>query len=204
MRKKMYIICFFALAMFFTSIYYASYSYSIKNNTGENIITNRYVEEDDTQVRSVNGENQPIVKNSAVCVLQDYNLTNDWMSEKEYSVPMELIGMTRDEVITYINNYMADMKEEEKSMTKYELISFATDKLVIRKSFKTEEDLTYTYWLQTVAGKLIVYKADRVTIYIQTDIEMDKLPEEEQESLKEGKYIIGVQELFNYLESCTT
>jgi len=209
MKKKMYIVCFFALAAFFTTIYYASYSYSLKNNTSDNIITkynseNTGTQDENQNIRAVNASDEPVVLSSAVCTIQDYNLTTDYLTEREYTIPLELVGKSRTEVIEYIENYMSNLSDEEKAVTNYELISFSNDEIVIRKSYKTENDVNYSYWVQLIAGKVIVYKADKSTIYIKTDIESDDLSEEEQGILKEGKYITGVQELFNYLESCTS
>lgn len=210
MRRTMYIVCFFTLALFFTTIYYASYNYSLKNMNSDNVITiaqadNEQAQEAETQkVRTVNAEEKPILTTDAVCILQEHNMTNDWMTEKSYSLPFEFIGMTRDEVSAYVNQYMEQLSEEEKKVLNYELVSFSSDKIVIRKTFLSREDVNYTYWVKSVAGRLMVYLADKVTIYIRTDIEVEQLPEEEQEALKEGKYITNMQELFNYLESCTS
>ncbi len=210
MRRVMYLMCFLTMAVLFTIVYYFSYHDSgpVTEPVRHTALPETEAGEADTKesqsVRVVNEEQKPIVTANAVCILQEHNMTNDWMTEKSYTVPLELIGMTRDEVINYIARYTAGMSEEEQNLVHYELISFSNDQLVIRKTFLSQEDVAYTYWVKSVAGRLMVYLADQVTVYIRTDIEVDKLPEEEQIALKTGKYITNMQELFNYLESCTS
>lgn len=206
MRKLMYVICFVTAACFFTTIYYASYVYSIKNNNSDNIklVQNNDSEEDTISSRVVNSLEQPILVEDAICIIENYNITGDVIKENEYKVPLEFVGMTREDVIEYITNYTNTLNKEEKELIKYELLSFANNKIVIRKSFKTQEDATYVYWIIETAGEVCVYKADKETIYIRTGIKIEDIPETERIFIKDGIFITGVQQLFNYLESCTS
>lgn len=50
-------------------------------------------------------------------------------------------------------------------------------------------------------GYLIVYCADRETVYETTDISMEDLPLKLRQEVREGKLMYSEQELYNFLES---
>jgi hypothetical protein len=157
-----------------------------------------------TQSRVVNESGSVVITADATFTLESYNLTNNYTKEMEYTVPLEMIGMTRDELVAYIEQYTNEQSQEEQKMVSYKLISFASNHVVIRKTYRSTEDAEYTYYIKSVAGKLMVYLADQVSLYIETDIDISELPQEEQEEVTEGKYITNIQELFRYLESYTS
>lgn len=50
-------------------------------------------------------------------------------------------------------------------------------------------------------GYLIVYCADRETVYETTDIRVEDLPLKLRQEVREGKFMYSEQELYNFLES---
>ena len=57
------------------------------------------------------------------------------------------------------------------------------------------------YYLAHLHGYVVVYYADKHTIYEVTDMELTTLPEEVQGEILEGKYIQDVKELYGFLEN---
>ncbi len=57
------------------------------------------------------------------------------------------------------------------------------------------------YYLAYLNGYVVVYYADKHTIYEVTDIELTGLPEEVQGEILEGKYIQDVKDLYGFLEN---
>lgn len=57
------------------------------------------------------------------------------------------------------------------------------------------------YYLAHLHGYVVVYYADKHTIYEVTNIELTSLPEEVQGEILEGKYIQDVKELYGFLEN---
>lgn len=60
---------------------------------------------------------------------------------------------------------------------------------------------TCEYVLGEQDGYIIVYYADRETVYSNTDIQVAYLSEELKKEIEEGKPIYSEQELYNFLES---
>ena len=48
---------------------------------------------------------------------------------------------------------------------------------------------------------IVVYEEDRSTIYMNTDILLDLLPDSLQREIMEGKYVASEEELYLFLES---
>lgn len=57
------------------------------------------------------------------------------------------------------------------------------------------------YVLYEEDGYVVVYRADKKTIYANTDIRISRLSQELQEEIKEGKPVYSEAELYNFLES---
>lgn len=59
----------------------------------------------------------------------------------------------------------------------------------------------YQYYLEDEAGRVMIYEADRETVYEDTEITMDLLPEALQEEIRGGKGLKGPRELYDFLEN---
>lgn len=59
----------------------------------------------------------------------------------------------------------------------------------------------YEYVLLEEDGYVAVYLSDKKTLYASTDIRMEKLPEELQQEITEGKFIESEAALYNFLEN---
>ncbi len=57
------------------------------------------------------------------------------------------------------------------------------------------------YYICLKAGQIVVYEADKKTIFEYTDIVYDGLPEDLQEEIAEGKYIADQKALYSFLEN---
>lgn len=60
------------------------------------------------------------------------------------------------------------------------------------------------FFVTSKDGLLTIYETDRKTVYLHTNIETDRLGQEEQERLRQGFYLSTELELFDYLENCTS
>ncbi len=59
----------------------------------------------------------------------------------------------------------------------------------------------YLYYLEEEGGYVRIYEADRETIYEETEITMDMLPEELQSEIREGRGLRSIGELYDFLEN---
>ena len=200
-KSTSYIICIFGFTCLLLTVYFASYAYSIRNMKSDNIVTAK-AEEAKTVEKEMN--QKKIITLHTKFILQDYNMTKDTIKEYQYLPPLELVGMKKEELLNYLNQYMKQMSDSERKILEYKLVSFEADKVVIRKSYQTYEDIEYPFYIKEVAGKIVVYEADQKSIYLRTNIDVEQIPKEEKDEIKKGKCIKSNQELFYCLESYTS
>ena len=63
-------------------------------------------------------------------------------------------------------------------------------------------DLSYTkYYVHASEGYVVIYQADHETVYCETSIRVEHLPEELQSGLKEGIALCSDEELYEFLEN---
>ena len=72
----------------------------------------------------------------------------------------------------------------------------------IPSSVETNKEVTYyKYMIYQDGERLTVYESDSVTVFMETDILVDELPEDMREQLKLGVGISTEEELYDFLES---
>ena len=72
----------------------------------------------------------------------------------------------------------------------------------IPSSVETNKEVTYyKYMIYQDGERLTVYESDSITVFMETDILVDELPEDMREQLKLGVGISTEEELYDFLES---
>ncbi|MFU0828044.1 MAG: BofC-C domain-containing protein [Lachnoclostridium sp.] len=135
-------------------------------------------------------------------VLQIYNKQNDVMTEEKLPTPSYLIGLTRNEVIQYLKDYMQDLplNEFQKGLISFELISFSKDNIVLRKTYDSDK-IQYKYFLKEQNGYIVAYYGDQKTVFDYTGISVENLSDYERQKLKEGIFVKDLDELYAILEN---
>lgn len=138
-------------------------------------------------------------------VVESYDGTTGVSTSEERPVPVEIAGMTRQEMEEYVREYnqssQVDVREEEPDQI--ELISFSKDKVVLREIYEDTEMET-GFYLKITQGELVIYHHDQVTPYENTGILAEALPEEERAGLEEGYYVKDEKELYAILENLSS
>ncbi len=214
--KKTYIFSFLLCLLFFGCVYFGSYYFVteyitepiteeyisiVENNPDGNDNTgsgNKKFQE--TVLADTNEEMR--IDSYTKYVLETYDITNYELHEEAQPMPSEYIGLTREGLITYLEEYEKYPSEADQltCLVDIQLISFSDSKVVIRKSFKPEE-IPETFYLMVENNMVNVYYKDKKTIYMYTDIALDTLPEEIQNEIIKIKYIRSPKELYNFLET---
>lgn len=212
-----YAICVLGLCAFFTTCYYISFKNAL-NKFNENAVERdskilKSFEEYQKQAQLLDlKENQDsvltdtskedVIHSLTKYYLETYYLKDNKLTREELNPTSELIGMTRNEVIKYLANYMVDppLSEVNKGLYAYDLLQFSEKEIVIRKSYN-EDLVAYRYYIAVKEGKIIVYHSDLSTIYEYTSISVFDLPEDERAELMQGIYVKTEEELFSLLES---
>ena len=72
----------------------------------------------------------------------------------------------------------------------------------IPSSVETNKEVTYyKYMIYQDGERLTVYESDSITVFMETDILVDEVPENMREQLKLGVGISTEEELYDFLES---
>ena len=159
----------------------------------------------------VNSES--VVKDDAVLVIEICKEDEkDKIITEKKDIPVEMIGLTRSDIIEYLedNTELFDKKGEE--IDSLLLVSFSAEQVVVRKNihevetvlYSNEESERYNYYIAFKLDKVIVYKKDKETVFIETGITFDMLDEDTRESIDKGVWIENISVLYRYLESITS
>lgn len=147
-------------------------------------------------------EKAPVITADTIYLVEEVNLSDGTVQEKEEQVPVKYIGLGRLELIEELNAYdknppLSDLKLGFQTI---ELSSFSRDRVVICKYYRPEEE-PKGYYLMVADHYVIVYESDKKTVHMNTDILLSNLNEALQSEIISGKYIEDEQALYNFLES---
>ena len=130
--------------------------------------------------------------------------TNE-VQEKQEKIPVKYIGLSREELEEEIQQYVLSpsLQDLEKGFVHASLESFSNTKIVVNKTYHVEKATEEEVYFFLVAENhfVTVYRSDQKTVYLNTEISMDSLPEELQNEILDIKYMDGEGELYNFLES---
>lgn len=211
MRKDIIkqIIWFFGLALMLVGLYLTGYHYGSQIGENENEI-------ETVGIRSIQGEtNEEILDKNTEYIIESHNLENDSLKTESMSIPVEFIGLSKSEVIDYITSHDQQFQEEGEEIQNISMISFSHDMLVLRKDVtksmaisetvkKYENDNPYNYYMVLENGCIIVYKSDKMTVFLETGIKEEELDENDKELLLQGIGVKNISELYRYLEGFTS
>ena len=158
---------------------------------------------------------EELIDHDTEYVLESHNLDDDKITAKTENVPVELIGLSKKEVIDYITSHMEQFQEKGEEVKNISMISFSHDTLVLRKDVtdsiaisetikKYQNDNPYNYYMVLEDGYLIVYKQDKTTVFLETGIHEDELDETDRAQLLQGVGVKNISELYRYLEGYTS
>ena len=151
-QKKVYIylISFIGLTVMFSASYYLSYRHALnefnKNSIERNI---KYAElekniniEPEYTAEPIESQTTTTVNSVTVLpttkyTLELYDKATDTVETNRQNPPAYIVGLTREEIIKYTEDYMEDMtlSEYNKGLFAYELLSFSEEEVVMRKSY---------------------------------------------------------------------
>ncbi len=226
-----YFLTFSAIACMFTATYYFSYKQALRDFNESSVERNNdlikelekqgyltnTVKQGDTKTNDQGASSDTedgqedaeaasaiadTVLPSTQYTLQTYDMKSGQLSEEELPTPSYLIGLTRDEVITYLTDYQADLSlnEFEKGLVSFELISFSKDSIILRKTYNSDS-VEYKYYLKAVNGYIVAYYGDQKTVYDYTGVAVENLPLEDRLHLEKGIFIKDLDELYAVLEN---
>lgn len=201
MKKIAYVAAFVSLSFLFVAAYYCCYYYAsnrLQVDISGSADNSTEIKEQLTDVNAASGD---VVNDKTEYILETYNIDSETITKETLKVPAEYLGMNRDEMIDYLSVYRESMSKE--NISNIQLVSFSKSCIIIRKSIK-EDTSKYSYWVTADKGIVIVYKADKKEVYLDTGIDLLSLENEDREKINKGFYIENIKTLYNYLETITS
>ncbi len=134
-------------------------------------------------------------------VIEEVNLVDGTIREKQEAVPVKYIGLDRESLIRELESYDRNppLTELEMGFETIELTAFSKDRVVICKYYKYETEKGY--YLLVEDHFIVVYEEDRQRLHMNTDILLTSLNDTLKAEIIQGKYIENEEELYNFLES---
>lgn len=159
-------------------------------------------EADEGRVIEAAVEEIPVITADTVYLVGEINLSDGSIDEKEEEVPTKYIGLDRISLLGELEEYNKNppLAELKLGFTNIELTAFSKERVVICKYYQPEPE-EEGFYLMVADHYVIVYKEDKQSIYMNTDILLESLNFKLQNEIIEGKYIENEQELYNFLES---
>lgn len=135
-------------------------------------------------------------------VLQEADVLRGTEVETVWELPKQYIGMNRERFVSAVQNYSdyPPLTELEQGFVNAEVVSFARARVVVRKSYQ------YImpgdgFYLAVKDNEVVVYLEDKKTIYMNTGILLETLPENVQKQIIQTMFVESEGDLYGFLES---
>lgn len=211
-RAYIFFLSFFGLCVMFTSCYYLSYRHALNQFNKKAVerkeqllaIEERTPAPVNPQPETLSVDTNPsiTVLPTTKYILQIYNKKTGNMETQNLNPPGYLVGLTREGVEEYLNDYMKDLtlSEYNNGLVSYDLVRFSDEEITLRKIYD-EDIVPFRFYVVVKDGYVVVYNSDLKSVYNYTHIAADTLPEEERIALSQGIYVNSIEELYSLLES---
>ncbi len=150
----------------------------------------------------VAAEEKQILTSDTQYVIIETDLMDGSSVETTWNIPEQYIGMDRDRFIEAMESYEQSppLAEQNKGFVSVEVKSFSKEKVVIRKNYFFSEEAQH-YYLTVKDNYVAVMYEDLKTVYMDTTILLNTLPERIQAEIMLNKYMESEKELYDFLET---
>lgn len=148
---------------------------------------------------------QEKLRETASYFLETVYLQSQTEEREQLALPGFMVGIDFRGLNAYVQGYMESMPVNEylNGLVSYEIVSFAQDKVVLRKTYD-ETKVENQFYISRKGDFIVVYYSDLKTVYEYTEIRVDSLTEEMRQMLEQGFYVKDAQELYGILEGYTS
>ncbi len=135
-------------------------------------------------------------------VLEETDLRNDTVVETTWKLPAKYIGMNREEFLEAMELYEASppLEELERGFVSLEVLSFSVGKVVVQMNYEYVQPGN-SFYLTVEDNYVVVYLEDKTTVYMDTDILLEELPEQLQTDIIQMMYVPDEESLYDFLEN---
>ncbi|MCR2048977.1 hypothetical protein NSB25_17040 [Acetatifactor muris] len=135
-------------------------------------------------------------------VLEETDILNHTVVETIWRLPDKYVGMNREQFLQAMEVYEAfpPLTEMERGFVSLEVLAFSRERVVVQMNYKFVQPSS-SFYLAVYDNNVIVYLEDMKTVYIETDIRLDTLPEKLQQDIMEMMWIENEEKLYSFLEN---
>lgn len=144
---------------------------------------------------------EPVVTADTLYLVESVNLTKGTAIQSEETMPVKYIGLNREELLEELSSYCDNppLTELEQGFETAELTAFSKDRVAVCKYYR--EKTPKHFYLMVADHFIIVCEEDGQTLYMNTDILLERLPDSLQREIMAGKPVASEEELYLFLES---
>lgn len=144
---------------------------------------------------------EPVVTADTLYLVENVNLTKGTTTQSHETMPVKYIGLNREELLEEISSYCDNppLTELEQGFETAELTAFSKDRVAVCKYYR--EKIAKHFYLKVADHFIIVCEEDGQTLYMNTDILLERLPDSLQREIMDGKPVASEEELYLFLES---
>lgn len=134
-------------------------------------------------------------------VLREVDLVRNTMVETVLHIPGKYIGMNRSQFLESMEDYEAypPLSELERGFVSLEVLAFSAERVTIQNNYLYVQP-SDSFYLAVCENEVIVLLEDKETVYINTGIVLDTLPEAVQMEIIQMLWVEDEAELYNFLE----
>lgn len=171
-------------------------------NTGSDKENNTSGAHTETVPASAQEEN--VISADTSFVMIEVNMADQSEKVEEIPVPTYYMGMDRADFEKQMQTYDSSpsLQELQKGYQGSEIRSFSGNRVELCRFYQIQaEETDEYYYLAIFKNKVVVYKSDGKTIYMETDIPAEDLPADVMQELIRGRVVNTEEDLYDFLES---
>ncbi len=135
-------------------------------------------------------------------VLEETDIVNGSVVETTWRLPDKYIGLNREQFLEAMENYemFPPLSELERGFVSLEVLSFSRERVVVQMNYQYLQPGN-SFYLAVRNNEVVVYQEDMETIYINTGIQLEVLPEDMQLEIMQMLWVEDEEKLYNFLEA---
>lgn len=135
-------------------------------------------------------------------VLEETDIVTGSVVETVWKLPDKYIGLNREQFVEAMESYemFPPLSEMERGFVNLEVLSFSRERVVVQMNYQYLQP-SASFYLAVRNNEVVVYLEDMETVYINTGIQLESLPEDMQMEIMQMVWVEDEESLYNFLEA---
>lgn len=135
-------------------------------------------------------------------VLEETDIIRETVVETSWRLPQKYVGMNREQFIQAMEIYESSppLAELERGFVSLEVLTFSRERVTVQMNYQYVQPGN-SFYLAVMDNEVVVYLEDMETIYINTGIKLETLPEKMQMEIIQMLWVEDEEKLYDFLET---